>query len=251
MSKHLSTLLILIGCFLTSSALAGETKTLVPVYVYHQQPPYIIHFEQQSGLYFDFVKRLNALSDNYNFEVTFIPRKRVEYMLDNHSMDGILLGVNPKWFKDKNETKYLWSSVIFNDRDEIVSLKSNSVEFSGPESLAGMVIGGVRGFYYYGINELVLAKRAMRVDTVSEPDLFTMLIKQRVAVTIISRLTFDYMVKRNNWQNDFYLSSTPHDVFERRILIPKNMTSIYPHLQLIISKVQQYEAWQKVIASYK
>lgn len=237
--------------FLTASALAGENKPLVPVYVYHQQPPYIIHFEKKTGLYFDFVKRLNALSDHYNFEVTAIPRKRAERMLDNHSMDGILLGVNPKWFKDPKETKYLWSSVVFNDRDEVVSLKANSIEFSGADSLAGMVIGGVRGFYYYGINELVTAEKAKRVDTVSEPDLFTMLIKQRVDVTIISRLTFDYMVKSNNWQSNFYLSSTPHDVFERRILIPQNMANVFPHLQQTIHKLKTDDVWQKNISSYQ
>ncbi len=90
-----------------------------------------------------------------------------------------------------------------------------------------MVFGGVRGFYYYGITELVTAKKAKRIDTVSEPDLFTMLLKQRVDVTIISKLTFNYMVKKNNWQNDFYLSTIPHDTYERRILVPLNMTETF------------------------
>ncbi len=113
-----------------SSALAIEAKLLVPVYVYHQQPPYIIQFGKQTGLYFDFVERLNTLSESYHFEVIFIPRKRVERMLGSNSLDGILLGVNPKWFKDNNETKYLWSTAAFNDRDEVVSLKNKSIEFT-------------------------------------------------------------------------------------------------------------------------
>ncbi len=251
MRKYPLRLLILIISLFISTASAGENKRLVPVYVYHQQPPYIIDFSLQSGLYFDFVKRLNTLSENYHFEVTSIPRKRAERMLDNHSMDGILLGVSPKWFKDKKETKYLWSSAIFNDSDEVVSLKNKAIEFTNPESLTGMVVGGVRGFYYYGINELVTAKKAKRIDTVNEPNLFTMLLKQRVDVTIISKLTFHYMVKKNDWQNNFYLSAIPHDIYERRILVPRNMEKVFQPLQNLVDKVKQDNRWQKNISRYQ
>jgi len=251
MIKHLSIIIFFIGSFLPSYVTAVETKPLVPVYVYHQQPPYIIDFKNKKGLYFEFVNRLDTLSENYRFEVVFIPRKRVERMLDDHSMDGILLGVNPKWFKDKDESKYLWSSVIFNDRDDIVSLKANPVEYSGVESLSGMVIAGVRGFYYYGINELVLAKKAKRIDTVSEPDLFIMLLKQRADVTIISKLTFNYMVKAHGWKNSFHRSVIPHDIYERRILILKNMAKIHQSLQPLIAKIQQDMTWQSTLAKYK
>jgi polar amino acid transport system substrate-binding protein len=251
MTKHLSIILLLLSFSLLPFVAAGENKPLIPVYVYHQQPPYIIDFSMQKGLYFEFVKRLNTLSDNYRFEVIFIPRKRVERMLDEHSMEGILLGVNPKWFKDKDETKYLWSSVVFNDRDEIVSLKSKPVEYSGPDSLTDMVIAGVRGFYYYGINELVLANKAKRIDTVNEPDLFTMLLKQRADVTIISKLTFNYMIKENNWKNSFHLSTKPHDIYQRRILIPHKMAKIHQPLQQHIIKIQQDTTWQDTLANYK
>jgi len=251
MGKKILTLGIFLSLLLTSSLSAKETKSLVSVYVYHQQPPYIIDFDKQMGLYFDFVKRLNTLSDSYRFEVTFIPRKRVELMLGSHSMDGILLGVNPKWFKDKQETKYLWSSAIFNDSDEVVSLKNKGIEFTNPESLTGMVVGGVRGFYYYGINELVTAKKVKRIDTVNEPNLFTMLLKERVDVTIISKLTFHYMVKKNGWKNDFYLSAIPHDIYERRILVPRNMKKTFQPLQRLIDKIKKEESWQKNISRYQ
>lgn len=236
---------------LAPSAFANGGKVIVPVYVYHQQPPYIISSSEKSGLYFDFVKHLNALSKNYFFEVTFMPRKRVERMLEKQTMDGILLGVNPKWFKDKTETKYLWTAEVFNDRDEVVSLKSKSIEFSGADSLTDMVVGGVRGFYYYGINELVAAKKAKRIDTVSEPDLFMMMLKERVDVTILSLLTYNYMVKENNWQNEFYLSVIPHDIYQRRILVPRNMKQAYQPLQELITQIQQNKSWQDKILSYQ
>lgn len=251
MNKHLATLLFAIVFLVIASASADETKPLVPVYVYHQQPPFIVNIEKKQGLYFDFVRRLNALNDEYLFKVTYVPRKRVERMLESHSMNAVLLGVNPTWFKDKEETKYLWTTVILNDRDEVVSLKTESIEFSGADSLVGVTLGGVRGYYYYGINELVSAKKIRRVDTVGEAELFSMLLKERVEAAIIGKRTFDYMVSRNDWQNNFYLSAKPHDVFERRILVPQNMAMIYPYLQGIIDQLVRDKAWQEMIANYQ
>ncbi|PKI13040.1 hypothetical protein [Colwellia sp. 12G3] len=251
MLKYLLTSLLCIYLLFTSQAIAEEAKVRVMVYVYHLQPPLIIDLESKRGLYFEFVERLNKLSDKYEFEVAYIPRKRIERMLDSQSMQGVLLGVNPIWFKDKNETRYLWTSSIINDRDEMVSLRTKPIEFNGPDSLAGKIIGGVRGFYYYGINELVSADRANRVDTVSEPDLLTMLIKQRVEIAIIGSLTFDYMVKKNNWQEKFYLSNTPHDIFERKILTPLNMNNVHRHLQKLTSIIKQDEGWKASIVRYR
>lgn len=251
MVKYLLSLCLFIFSLTVPIALALSHKQVVPVYVYHLQPPLIINLQNNDGIYFEFVKRLNLLSNKYEFEVISIPRKRVERMLDTQSMQGILLGVNPKWFKDSLETKYLWTTEIISGRDEVVSLKSNSYEFNGAESLTGKVIGGVRGFYYYGVNELVLAKKAQRVDTVSEPDLMSMLLKQRVEVAIIGKLTFEYMVKQNNWQDKFYLSNIPHDIFARKILVPRDLAVIHQHLQQLNTIVQQDKTWQRITASYK
>lgn len=250
MAKYLFILSLLVSLLFMPNVVAGAAKSLVPVYVYHLQPPLIINLASKRGIYFEFVKRLNLLSDKYEFEVVSIPRKRVERMLDTHSMHGILLGVNPKWFKDKQEKKHLWTAKILSGRDEVVSLKAAAHEFEGASSLTDKVIGGVRGFYYYGINELILAKQAKRVDTVSEPDLLSMLLKQRVEVAIIGKLTFEYMIKQNSWQDKFYLSNKPHDTFERKILIPRTMADVHQHLQQLNSKVQLDESWQDIIASY-
>ncbi|MDT0604135.1 transporter substrate-binding domain-containing protein [Thalassotalea castellviae] len=130
-------------------------------------------------------------------------------MIANETLNGILLGVNPVWFSDKDEKEYLWTPRVFTDRDEIVSLISQSIEFIKPQSLKGKVFGGVRGFYYFGINELIEEEIITRVDTANEVDLFSMLLNQRVDAAIISRSTFDHTIKKNNWQNKFHLSKKP------------------------------------------
>jgi len=76
-------------------------KINVDVFVYHLKPPFIVSNTNKLGLYFDFSAYLNSKTDKYHFETVFVPRKRIEIMLDSDKFEGILLGVNPVWFKDK------------------------------------------------------------------------------------------------------------------------------------------------------
>ena len=243
-------LLLLISLFTTFPLLADE-KALIAIYTYHLKPPLITDVNTKKGLYFDFTNRLNSLSEKYQFETIFVPRKRIDRMLENNNLDGILLGVNPLWFNDTDETKFLWTSRIFTDRDEVISLASHAIEYSDKNALKGKVFGGVRGFYYYGINELVSKNEITRVDTVREEDLFTMLLNHRINSAIVSRSTFDFLVKYNNWQGKFYLSKKPHDIFDRRILVPKANAELYQHIEPLIETLQFDKSWQALIAQYK
>ncbi|KTF16072.1 substrate-binding periplasmic protein [Pseudoalteromonas sp. H105] len=202
-------------------ALAEQGKFKVTVYAYHLQPPLIIDIGGQSGLYFDLVNHLNRLSNEYEFSLVYVPRKRIEVMLERNEMNGILLGVNPKWFKDKSEQKYLWTSKVFEDRDEVVSLQSAPFEYKSPNSLKGKIVGGVRGFYYAGINEAVAEGQVNRIDTVDEEALLAMLTKQRIDAAIIGRTMFEYYLSDSVKEAVFHLSAQPHDEYHRRILVPK------------------------------
>ncbi len=241
----------LIFLLLCPAAFAAQIKPKMTVYAYHLQPPLIIDIDNQTGLYFDFVRQLNKLSDNYQFELAFVPRKRLEAMLQRDEMTGVLLGVNPKWFKDKAEQKYLWTSTVFTDRDEIVSLKATPLEYQSPNSLKGKVIGGVRGFYYAGINELVARGKVSRVDTAGEAALLTMLTKGRVDAAIIGRSMYDYLVKGSGLGNTFHLSEKPHDSYNRRVLVPKSQRAIFSHLQALITELDQDCLWQLALKQYQ
>ena len=91
-------------------------------------PPYVINLQKETGLYFDFVKLLNQMNSRYSFNLIFIPRKRLDYRLAQNKLDGIVIGVNPKWFKDANQTHYSWSASIMQDKDVFVSLSAKPVK---------------------------------------------------------------------------------------------------------------------------
>jgi len=244
-----SCLSLFLLCFFPAQAFADE-KINVEVYVYHLKPPYIVSNHNKLGLYFDFSTYLNTKTDKYHFTTVFVPRKRVETMLVLNKFNGILLGVNPIWFKDKTESKYFWTSKVFQDQDEVVSLPENPIEYSGPNSLHGKVLGGVRGFYYYGIDEQVNKGEIARYDTIGEYELLQMLMLKRVDVGIVSRSTLDYLVKEKNLQDVFYMSKQPHDTYQRRILVPRYQKAIYDEIAPIIKHLPADPKWQLFLAKY-
>ena len=241
--------ILLLITFMTLSLYAKE-KMPVNVYVYHLKPPFITDLENKKGLYFDFSHYLNSKSENYHFSTTFIPRKRIEHMLENSLFEGVLLGVNPIWFKDKSESKYLWTQSIFADKDEVISLREKPVEYTTPSSLEQYRLGGFRGFYYYGINELVAQNKIHRTDTISEQALINMLKTKRIDCAIISRSTFNYITKENDNRHLFHISERPHDTYARKILILPKDKSIHHELKLIIEYMKKDKIWSELLLSY-
>jgi len=242
--------LFVIFMFIFPVGASAAEKEHVDVYVYHLKPPFIVNNTYELGLYFDLSTYLNSKSDKYHFETIFVPRKRIEIMLDANKLDGVLLGVNPIWFKDKAETKYLWTSKIFQDQDEVVSLAERAIEYTGPKSILGQVLGGVRGFYYFGVNEQVSQGEITRHDTVGEYELLQMIILKRVDIGIVSSSTLEYLVKAKNWQGKFYASKQPHDKYQRRILIPHTKRAIFDEIEPIVKNLARDPSWQKILQKY-
>lgn len=242
---------VLLIYFCCSSLTYGQEKIPVNVYVYHLKPPFITDLKNERGLYYDFSRFLTKQSSKYRFNTIFIPRKRIDRMIKQNIFDGILLGVNPIWFKDKKEQKYLWTSEVFIDQDEVVSLKENPVEYSGPASLENLRFGGVRGFYYYGINELQSKNKINRIDTISEQALLNMLLIKRVDCTIVSLSTFNYITQQSNNRELFHLSPRPHDKYLRKVLILPKDQEIFAEIEPIIQQMQKIKLWSKILSSYK
>ena len=246
MINKLNFLCLLFFCF----QISAEEKVDVDVYVYHLQPPFIVNSQTRTGLYYDFATYLNSKSTKFHFDIVFVPRKRVGNMLDDDRLNGILLGVSPVWFQDKMETKFLWTKSVHEDQDEIVSLVDNPIEYTGAESLTGKILGGVRGFYYYGISEKVTEGKIARYDTIGEDEVLQMVLLKRVDFGIISRSTLSYLVEAKNWQDTFYLSKQPHDKYQRRVLVPYPQKAVFDEIAPIVNKIAEDPKWQQTLLKY-
>ena len=64
------------------------------------------------------------------------------------------------------------------DKDVFVSLSAKPVKVSKFTDLTDLRVGGIRGFRYIGIDELVTQQKLNRVDTQTETQLFDMLTKR-------------------------------------------------------------------------
>ncbi|MBA6379824.1 MULTISPECIES: transporter substrate-binding domain-containing protein [unclassified Colwellia] len=247
-TKELILVIFFYFCFSFSSQ--AVEKIAVNVYVYHLKPPFITDLKNEKGLYYDFSTLLNSESHKYSFKTVFIPRKRIDHMIKQKKLNGVLLGVNPIWFKDKAETKYLWTSTVFTDQDEVISLKDKPIEYSEPSSLEKYVFGGVRGFYYYGINELVTKKRINRIDTISEQALLNMLISKRIDSTIISQSTFGYITRRSKNRDLFHVSLIPHDRYARKVMVLLKDKAIFEDIEPIIKNIDNNKVWSEILLTY-
>ena len=243
-------LTLLLFCFDTLGAPLPQRKDVL-LYTYHYMPPYVINSAEQIGLLYDIEQFFNTHQQTYHFKVSYIPRKRLNYLLNSDLFEGMVIGVNPIWFQDVNKTKYLWSEAFINDQDEIISHSNNPVEFDSKQALIGKSIGGISGFRYHTTDTLVADGLMTRIDTANESQLINMLLKKRFDCAIVSRATTIYYQQLLNTDTPIYFSSNPHDTFTRHIFAPKQLQAEF---DMVVSLVKQLNAdalWQRKMQQYQ
>lgn len=239
---------LLVGLLSVSSV---KAQTLVYLYTYHKKPPFIVSQVEQQGFYYDLARLLSEQSDKFNFKTIYVPRKRLDVMVQRDNFDGIVVGVSPSWFKDKKERKFLWTQGFFADRDEFVSLTSSPFEYTNIESLNGKVIGSVAGYYYYQVNEGVRNGDMERIDTVGELEVLKLIEKQRVDVGLVSNSVFKYLRKAGVVNNVFHFSKQPHDMFLRRAFTTLDNRALHQEVVNAFEELEESGKLQLVIARYQ
>ena len=233
------------------TALRAAEPEPVVAYAYHLKPPFITDVQKSQGLYFAFADYVNRKLGRVVMRTEYMPRKRLDQVLNSADFRGVVLGVNPVWFHDTEEKNYLWTSTLMKDRDELVSSALRPIQYNGPDSLQGKMIGGVQGHYYYGIDEAVKAGQLRREDTDSELQNLTKLRVQRIDATIISRSTYSYLMRHYGGSEYYFLSDRPHDVFARRVLVPHARRDVYEWLEPVMKKMQADPEWQAIVKAYQ
>ncbi|MEJ6476855.1 transporter substrate-binding domain-containing protein [Pseudoalteromonas piscicida] len=231
----------------TFSVLATDTQVL---YVYHNKPPYITNLEASQGLYFDIAALINAHHSDITVEVRFVPRKRLDKLLEKKDFKGFVFGVNPAWFDDKKKQKYLWSSPLIFDTDEFISHVDQPFEYYHPSSLSGNYIGTMAGYYYRHLEQAKEYSNIRRVDVNSEQALLEMVIKKRVNIAIVSRSTTEYLSAKHGWRDKLHFSQTPHETYYRAVLAPKKLQAEFDSLEKVLESPKFKEQLARLLKSY-
>ena len=230
--------------------IASEDSAEIPVYTYHTHAPFII--SNMKGLSYDLAAYLAQKSGGkYNFTVIPMSRARVDKMI-NQNDKGIVPWVNPAWFQDKDETKYMWTdSVLMKDGNTVISNSENKINYRGPDSVLNLRFGGVRNHHYTGIDDYVDSGRIKRYDADNHIDNFRKLVKKRIDFTITPLTGALFLIKTNKLEEDLYISDELHSVYKRRIIISDRNIDMKSFLEESVGNMNSDPDWIKITEEYE
>ena len=234
---------IYIGVSALLMAMVSHAENIT-FYTYHQKPPYYFQQREQGpGIYQSLVNYLNSRQTEVQVTLEFRPRKRLELDLNSGRLKGAVVGVSPIWFKDKSETRYLWSAPFMQDRDVIVVRKGQEFPYAHPRDLEGRTLTMPRGHYYWGVTERIKEEKIKVFYTDSDIQDLSMVAYNRADATIISLPTARYLGKKEFEKDWFSILETPHDQYTRRILFPKYYKYEFKKLNSLLRNIQDDPEW--------
>jgi len=231
---------------LAFSGLSMATPETILIYSYHNHPPFVTG--SYKGLTYELAETLNKqAAGRYNFQVSIVPRSRLNYYLKNWiegncpeascEQNWIVPWVNPKWgFIRGTRDNYLWHP-LFTDSNVIVSLVTDSFIYNNPQSLKGRVLAGMRGHRYVGIDELVTSGEVTRIDGNRERDNIMKVLVNRVTATLLPASTMQYLLTNDKEikakAEQLKLADEKHQIYVRHLMLPETRTDLMQLIQAI------------------
>ena len=222
----------------------------VEVWSYHLSPPFML--DDQQGLSHAFVDMLNkdpGNHDRFRFELVELPRKRVDERLAQRR-PGVLLWATPSFFNPKQTAHGKWSQPLLIDQQDFVSLPDAPFDYEGPESLHGLVLGGVLGHRYRALEADIASGKIVRQDVRTDAQNIEKLLSGRINTLLIPRSTFLYYRKEQRLR-DLYISTTPLYQFARHVLINGALDeAVVRYLEEFLHVLPDNPEWQILLFQY-
>ncbi|GAB6389382.1 substrate-binding periplasmic protein [Stutzerimonas marianensis] len=230
--------------------LFGAAEQRIEVWTYHLSAPFILEDEQ--GLSHAFVDLLNkdpANAGRFRFELVELPRKRVDARLVK-GRPGILLWATPGFFTETQTARASWSEPLLADQQEFVSLPDTAFDYEGVESLQGMILGGVLGHRYAGIEDAVARGSVIRQDVRSDLQNLKKLLSGRIHTLLIARSSLLYYRKQHELGR-LHVSATPLYEFSRHLLMTETLDrAVKDYLRGFVSALPNNPQWQILVFHY-
>ncbi len=230
----------------------GNELTL---YTYHDKAPYYHRGEEamdtaERTIYEDFAEYLNARQDTYRVRVEFLPRIRLDRRLQRGTLNGAVIGVNPLWFNDREQTTYLWSAPFMMDKDVVIVRKGNAFPYEHPSDLIGKRLTLPRGLYWWGVTELIREGKIEAEETEQDLQNLQKVALDRADATITSILTFRRLLREHFPDGNLEYLPVPHDRFERKLLFPRNLEDVLRTLSPFLDGALENPAWLETLEHY-
>lgn len=222
----------------------------VEVWTYHFSPPFML--DGEPGLSQAFVKLLNEDPRNagrFRFELLELPRKRVDRRLAE-DRPGVLLWATPAFFKPTQKAKGRWSQPLLLDQQDFVSLPDMPFEYEDPESLHGLLLGGVLGHRYPDLEKDIASGVIKRQDVRTDLQNIKKLLSGRINTLLIARSTLLYYRKQHKL-GDLYVSAVPLYQFARQLLMTDTLgKSVTGFLDEFLATLPDNPEWQILLFHY-
>lgn len=228
-----------------------SAEPVIYLYTYHNKPPFIVDLDAKTGLYYDLAAHLSERDPDNNYRTAYVPRRRLDRMIETETLDGVIVGVSPVWFDDREEKTFLWFPSIYDDSDEFVSLKTSPLNYSGLASLTGKRFATVAGYYYFGVTEAAARGDIDPIETIGERQVLELVALGRADFGIVSRSVLTYLTAHEALSDVFHLSEQPHDVFERRAFTLLQHKHIHNVLAPLLTELENDIEWQEQLKRYQ
>ena len=231
--------------FFSKPSLAAEYD----LYSYHNVPPFIT--SPTTGLSYDLVEYLNNKGEGrYRFKLNIVPRKRLDNILKEN--DAIIVPwVSPDWFGKDARSRYDWTAPIISDGNVYMSLSERAIEIANLNDLQGMVLGGVLGHRYSGLDDEVAKGAFTRINATNEQNLIRMIAGGRADIGVMAESAARYLVWEEGLVDKIYLASNKHSVFARRLLLSGTPSDLHLFLDGVITGMRSDPKWSTTIARYR
>ncbi|MFY0642196.1 MAG: hypothetical protein JXR16_14180 [Bermanella sp.] len=234
-------LVLTVSVFLSKSVFSSPVVT---IYEYHQFPPMVVSQSKRVGLSFGFARYLTKKSKGmYRFNVEVVTMQTLQSHLKS-GLSAMVIFVNPIWFSDNNMEKYLWTDSVLALRDEIVSKKEKPFSYLDKNSFIGKVIGGIEGYTYPVLDEVVKSGDADRVNAKSDiENLKNLKEGNELDAVIVNEGPLKFYSQILGIEDEVFVSNKPSGEYKVRILLTKDLLPVYQFLAGIIPKFESDDDW--------
>lgn len=243
MSLHLR-LYICAGVFLIALSNLARSEQIVVLSTYHNFPPFITG--DGTGLTYELADYLSERSQVYKFVVQLLPRKRLDVMLEKEDM--IVPWVTPVWFGKGAKDRFRWSKTLFEDGSVYVWSSQSDDKFEKPGDLIGRLLGGISGYRYVGVDQLVESGMVKRLDVATEVQLLQMIANRRVDVGIAPASGTSFIIKQQGWSKKYKIAA--HHKFQRSLLIKTENRDLLDFINREVLNIHKVSDWNYIIEKY-
>ncbi|OLF21545.1 ABC transporter substrate-binding protein [Aeromonas sp. YN13HZO-058] len=225
----------------------GET---IRLYDYHQHPPF--NTGGEAGLSHELVKYLNEkLGGEPRIELWLVNRARLALEMSDPDFDGLVVWANPAWVGDPQRERYLWTFPVMRDTNELISSIDKPITYRGPDSLKGLVFGGVEGYRYQGIDEAAAGGELVRHDAKKVKINLDLLVRGRIDVTLVPGSALAFFTHVPAYEGKLFVSPFPQSSYTRHILVPRARADLHARLNDIAEQMDRDPRWHQILESYR